>query len=70
MAMRFALSTPDIFDKEIIMKKINYRLAQKRVKLVILIVKLAQEVLKLLSMAFNYLQFKSSHHAFTWKMGL
>lgn len=36
------------------MKKIDYRLVQERVYLAIALVKLAQEVLKLLNMAFNY----------------
>jgi len=36
------------------MKKINYRLVQERVYLAIALVKLAQEVLVLLNMAFNY----------------
>lgn len=36
------------------MKDDNYRLAQKYVKLAISIVKLAQAILELLSMAFNY----------------
>lgn len=36
------------------MKNLNYRLVQKLLKLAILIVKLVQEILKLLSMAFNY----------------
>jgi hypothetical protein len=36
------------------MKNNKYRLAQKDVILAILIVKLAQEILILLSMAFNY----------------
>ena len=71
MAMRIALGTPDIFDEEVIMKKINYRLAQKCVKLAILVVKFAQELFKLLSMAFNYQQLKYSRHAAsTCKMDL
>jgi hypothetical protein len=36
------------------MKKFNYRLVQERVYLAIALVKLAQEVLELLNMAFNY----------------
>ena len=39
------------------MKMINYRLVQKHLKLAILMVKLGQEILKLLSMAFNYQRF-------------
>lgn len=38
------------------MRNLNYRLVQKCVKLAILIVKLAQEILELLSIAFNYPQ--------------
>tara|TARA_R110001583_G_scaffold192285_1_gene358606 strand:+ start:1334 stop:1486 length:153 start_codon:yes stop_codon:yes gene_type:complete len=40
--------------RKIVMKKINYRLVQERVYLAIALVKLAQEVLVLLNMAFNY----------------
>lgn len=36
------------------MKKFNYRLVRERVYLAIALVKLAQEVLVLLNMAFNY----------------
>lgn len=39
------------------MKMINYRLVQRHLKLAILVVKLGQEILKLLSMAFNYQRF-------------
>jgi hypothetical protein len=45
------------------MKKFNYRLVQKRVELTISIVMLAQEILKLLNMTFNYLQTRHLHHA-------
>lgn len=47
------------------MKNNKYRLAQKYVKLAILIVKLAQEILKLLGMAFNYLHSHCFRYAFT-----
>lgn len=40
--------------------KDNYRLVRKRLTLVILIVKLAEEVCKLLNMANNYSKFRSS----------
>jgi hypothetical protein len=42
------------FDEEIIMKNINYRRVQLLVKLATAFVKLGQEILKLLDMAFNY----------------
>jgi hypothetical protein len=62
-AMRFALGTPD-FDEEIIMKNINYRLVRERVYLAIALIKLAQELLTLLNMAFNYHPSKCTRHAF------
>lgn len=43
------------------MKKINYRLVQERVYLAIALIKLAQEILTLLNMAFNYLTNKNMH---------
>lgn len=57
--MRFALGTPDLLKKEVFMSKDKYRLAQERVKLATLVVVLAQQLLKLLSMAFNYSQPKA-----------
>lgn len=45
------------------MNKINYRLVQERVYLAIALVKLAQEVLLLLNMAFNYKTNASPHYA-------
>jgi hypothetical protein len=42
------------FDEEIIMQNFNYRRVQSFVKLAIAFVKLGQEILKLLNMAFNY----------------
>ncbi len=60
-AMRFALGKPGLRDEEVIMK-FNYRLAQERVKLAIVVVKLATAsiyfavaVQVLLSVASNYL---------------
>jgi hypothetical protein len=47
------------------MNMFNYRLVQKYAKLAILFVKLAQEILKLLSMAFNYLQPQYLCHDYT-----
>lgn len=47
------------------MKENDYSLAQKRVKLAILIVKFAQEVWKLLSMAFNYHSSEYNRNAFS-----
>ncbi len=45
------------------MKKFNYRLAQKRVKLAILIAKFSQVTLELLSVIFNYQQFNYNDNA-------
>lgn len=42
----------------------NYRLVLKHVKLAILIVKLAQGILTLLNMAFNYQPLQLPHRAF------
>jgi hypothetical protein len=63
--MRFALSTPDIFNKEIIMNDHIYRLVQKLVTLAILIVKLAQGILVLLNMISNYRQCYFRRYAVT-----
>jgi hypothetical protein len=52
--MRSALGTPDILMRKVIaMNNDNYRLAQK-LKLAILVAKLTQIIVELLSMAFNY----------------
>lgn len=45
------------------MKKFNYRLVQERVLLAIAFVKLAQEILVLLNMAFNYKTNGSPYYA-------
>lgn len=46
------------------MKNINYRLVRERIYLAIALIKLAQELLTLLNMAFNYCKEKEYRHAF------
>lgn len=52
--MRFALGMPGLLKKEVFMSNCKIRLAQELVKLATLVVIFLQQLLELLSMAFNY----------------
>lgn len=56
IAMRSALGSPDIFDKEIVIMNTdnNYCLAQKCLGIAILVIKLATAIMHFLSVASNY----------------
>lgn len=63
--MRFALGTPGILKKEVFMSNRKFRLAQELVKLATLVVVFLQQLLKLLSMAFNYPPYSHQHDSAT-----